>query len=219
MGLGEGGRKRAATMRYLVGLPSYKNLGEALEGVLARHLAPQRKRQAEKARATPTPTSPASPLPHLLPKSVALSQAKREERLAQYQQVVALREQGFSQTAIASQVGIGHATVSRWLSNGTFASTTIAPAKDPARSSPQISCREVGSWLSQQRAVASGTGRRRLHPHLSQRLQATRSLPSRRQEEVRIFQPASTLPCARTRSGVSLASSRLQTSWPRTKKR
>jgi transposase len=97
-----------------------KNLGEALEGVLARHLAAQRKRQTEKARVTPPPTSPASPPPHLLPKSVALSQAKREERLAQYQQVVVLREQGFSQTAIASQVGISHATVSRWLSNGTF---------------------------------------------------------------------------------------------------
>ena len=49
-----------------------------------------------------------------------MSQAKREERLAQYQQVVALRKQGFSQTAIAAQVGIGHATVSRWLRNGTF---------------------------------------------------------------------------------------------------
>lgn len=33
---------------------------------------------------------------------------------------MALRKQGFSQTAIASQVGIGHATVSRWLSSDTF---------------------------------------------------------------------------------------------------
>jgi len=56
----------------------------------------------------------------VIPKSVVLSQAKREQRLAQYQQVLALREQGLSQTAIAVQVGIGHATVSRWLSNGTF---------------------------------------------------------------------------------------------------
>jgi hypothetical protein len=62
----------------------------------------------------------ASQPPNLLPKSVALSQAKREERLAQYQQVVALGEQGFSQTAIASQVGIGHASVSRCLSHGLF---------------------------------------------------------------------------------------------------
>jgi predicted transcriptional regulator len=34
--------------------------------------------------------------------------------------VVALGERGFSQTAMAGQVGISHATVSRWLSNGTF---------------------------------------------------------------------------------------------------
>jgi transposase len=47
-------------------------------------------------------------------------QAKREERLAQYQHVVALRKLGFSQTAIANQVGIGHATVSRWLESGAF---------------------------------------------------------------------------------------------------
>src|SRR5258708_17716318 len=80
-----------------------KSLGEALEGFLARHLAAQRKRQTEKVSVTPTSTSSTSPPPHLLPKSVVLSQAKREERLAQYQQVVALREQGFSQTAIASQ--------------------------------------------------------------------------------------------------------------------
>ncbi|WP_220197948.1 helix-turn-helix domain-containing protein [Ktedonospora formicarum] len=55
-----------------------------------------------------------------MPSKSPLSQAKREERLARYQQVVNLREQGFSQTTIAAQVGIGHATVSRWLRNGTF---------------------------------------------------------------------------------------------------
>lgn len=97
-----------------------KNLGEALEGVLSRHLAAQRRRQTETARAAPLLASQAQEPPNVLPKNVALSQAKREARLAQYQQVVALREQGFSQPAIASQVGISHATVSRWLSNGTF---------------------------------------------------------------------------------------------------
>jgi transposase len=97
-----------------------KNLGEALEGVLARHLAAHRKRQIETARAVPLLTSQTQGPPKVLPKNVALSQAKREERLTQYQQVIALREQGFSQTAIAEYVGISHATVSRWLSNGTF---------------------------------------------------------------------------------------------------
>jgi transposase len=97
-----------------------KNLSEALEGVLARHLAAHRKRQTETARAAPILAPQTQEPPNVLPKNVALSQAKREERLAQYQQMVALREQGFSQTAIAEQVGIGHATVSRWLRNGTF---------------------------------------------------------------------------------------------------
>jgi transposase len=111
-----------------------KNLGDALEGVLSRHLAAHRKHQTEKARVISPPATQASQPPNLLPKSVALSQAKREERLAQYQQVVALREQGFSQTAIASQVGIGHATVSRWLSNGMFPEQKPRPraeSRDP----------------------------------------------------------------------------------------
>src|SRR5947209_18614176 len=77
-----------------------KNLGEALEGVLARHLAAQRKRQTETARATPILASPTPQPPNVLPKNVALSQAKREERLVQYQQVVAFRQLGFSQTVI-----------------------------------------------------------------------------------------------------------------------
>jgi transposase len=93
-----------------------QNLGEALEGVLARHLAAHRRNQAEKSRAVPLSDVP----PKLSSKAVELSRAKREARLAQYQQVVALREQGFSQTAIAEQVGIGHATVSRWLRHGSF---------------------------------------------------------------------------------------------------
>jgi predicted transcriptional regulator len=97
-----------------------KNLGEALEGVLARHLAARRKRQTETAKASHLQASQAGELPKVIPKSVALSQAKREQRLAQYQQVLVLREQGFSQTAIAEQVGISHSTVSRWLSHGTF---------------------------------------------------------------------------------------------------
>jgi len=98
----------------------FKNLGEALEGVLARHLAAHRKRQTETTRAALLLTMPTQEPPNVLPKNGARRLAKREERLAQYRQVIALREQGFSQTTIAQYVGISHATVSRWLSNGTF---------------------------------------------------------------------------------------------------
>lgn len=49
------------------------------------------------------------------PKVAQLQQTYREERLACYEQVVALRQRGLSQERIAEQVGIGHSTVSRWL--------------------------------------------------------------------------------------------------------
>ena len=42
---------------------------------------------------------------------------------------MALRKQGFSQTAIAEQVGIGHATVSRWLERGAFPEQQPRPRK------------------------------------------------------------------------------------------
>jgi transposase len=102
-----------------------KNLGEALEGVLARHLAVRRTRLTEEEG--PTPKLPAQPRcpPKMSPKEAELSQAKREERLALYQHVVALRKLDLSQEAIADRVGVGHATVSRWLRSDTF------PEKQP----------------------------------------------------------------------------------------
>ena len=106
-----------------------KNLGEALEGLLARHLAAHRTRLTEESRARPLETAQPGQPPKLSPKAAELRQAKREERLARYQQVVALGKQGFSQTAIADQVGIGHATVSRWLSSGVFPEPQPRPRK------------------------------------------------------------------------------------------
>jgi len=81
-----------------------KNLGEALEGLLARHLAAHRRGIAQKPSAIPLSDVPAKQPPRYHrshPKAVELSQAKRAERFAQYEQVVALRKQGFSQTAKA----------------------------------------------------------------------------------------------------------------------
>jgi len=97
-----------------------KNLGEAVEGVLAHHLAAHRNRVAQELRATPLSTEHAIHPPKQRPKKAEIQQGKREERLAQYQHVVTLRKLGFSQTAIATQVGVAHSTVSRWLSGDTF---------------------------------------------------------------------------------------------------
>jgi len=96
------------------------NLSKSLEGVLSRHLAAHRTRMDLASRARPLSTPQGKGPPKKSPKQAHQSQAKREERLAQYQQVVALHQLGFSQIAIASQVGIGHATVSRWLRHGSF---------------------------------------------------------------------------------------------------
>jgi transposase len=97
-----------------------KNLGEALEGALARHLAAHRRGRTEKVSAQPLGGAPSKLPPKQSPKEALQSQSKREERLARYEQVVALRKLGFSQAAIAEQVGVAHSTISRWLSGGTF---------------------------------------------------------------------------------------------------
>jgi transposase len=107
-----------------------KNLGEALEGLLARHLAAHRTRLTQESSATPLPAAQAGQPPKLSPKEAELQQAKREERLARYQQVVALRKQGFSQTAKALAGGDrpchGLALVGEW----RVSRTTTAPAKN-----------------------------------------------------------------------------------------
>lgn len=98
--------------------------------MLSRHLAWSSRSQTEKVRATPLSTAHPKKPSQSSPKAVVLSQAKREERLAQYEQVVALRKQGFSRDPPRlSQVGIGHATVSRWLRSETFPERAAAPTK------------------------------------------------------------------------------------------
>ncbi len=129
MGLGEGGRKRV-TICDTSSAPHPTKIGERHKtGLLARHLAAHRSSLAEKSSLTPLCGVPDIQPPKMSPKEAELSQAKREERLARYQQVEALRKQGFSQTAIAEQVGIGHATVSRWVVHGAFPEPRSRPRK------------------------------------------------------------------------------------------
>jgi transposase len=97
-----------------------KNLGEALEGLLARHLAAQCKRQTQATLDEQGPVWQSKRAVRSSPKLERLQQARREERLAHYEQVLALRKLGMSQAAIARQVGIGASTVQSWLAAGTF---------------------------------------------------------------------------------------------------
>ncbi len=65
--------------------------------------------------------SPPIKLPvNVMPALAPIREAREEERLARYEQVIALREQGMSYQAIADHLGMGHATVERWLKAGHF---------------------------------------------------------------------------------------------------
>jgi transposase len=95
-----------------------KNLGEAVEDLLARHLSASRKRQVEVALEEQTPT--------WLPERTArrsqtpedIPSAYQQDRLACYQQMIQLHEHGMTQGAIAQQIGVSLNTVRRWLANG-----------------------------------------------------------------------------------------------------
>jgi transposase len=58
--------------------------------------------------------------PYLSPLPEQTVQLHRAERLARYEQAVALRKQGLSYQAIAERVGVGHSTVQRWIEAGIF---------------------------------------------------------------------------------------------------
>src|SRR5216683_754660 len=84
-----------------------KNLREDLEGLLARHLAGKRQEKTQEILDEPTPAWQATRSSRLSRKVEQIQQNRREERLARYQQVIALRRQGMSQAAIARRVGMG----------------------------------------------------------------------------------------------------------------
>jgi transposase len=100
--------------------PVLKNLREALEGLLARHLAIQCKRETQTILDEQAPVWQAKRATRSSPTLLRLQQSRREERLAHYEQVIALRKLGLSQPAIARPVGIGASTVQSWLAVGAF---------------------------------------------------------------------------------------------------
>jgi transposase len=74
-------------------------------------------------------TSTAAPRQTLQPKrsvakaqqrTIALSQSRRRDRLARYEQVRRLHELGWTQKAIASQVNLAPKTIARWLRHDSF---------------------------------------------------------------------------------------------------
>ncbi len=104
-----------------------KNLGEEVEGLLARHLGIKRRKQVQETLEEHIPIEHATRSVRRSPKVVRLQQAYREERLARYEQVIALRKLGMSQAAIAKRVGMGQSTVGNWLEASAYPETIRGP--------------------------------------------------------------------------------------------
>jgi transposase len=97
-----------------------KNLREDLEGCLARHLTVKHREKTQEILDTPAPAWQAVRFRRLSPKVEQIQQKRREERMARYQEIIALRKQGMSQATIARRVGMGASTVQSWLTAGAF---------------------------------------------------------------------------------------------------
>jgi transposase len=96
-----------------------KNLSEALQRCLSHHLSMSRKQQTRELLEAP-PVLQRKRTPYLSPLQKQTVQLHRTERLARYEQAIALRKQGLSHQAIAERVGVGHSTVQRWVAAGAF---------------------------------------------------------------------------------------------------
>lgn len=129
--LGAPGTIQVADRFHLV-----KNLGDLLQPLLTRHLLAVRKLSQEKMSNDLDRRKEPEPLikgpGQISPRLAALQKARADERFARYEQVLALREQGFSFQAIGERLGMGPSTVQRWVATGCF---------------PQRKTREQGSQL------------------------------------------------------------------------
>lgn len=101
-----------------------KNLGDLLQPLLTRHLLTIRKQCQEKMSNDLNRQKEPEPLikgpGQISPRLAARQKAREDERLARYEQVLALREHGFSFQAIGERLGIGQSTVQRWVKEGQF---------------------------------------------------------------------------------------------------
>src|SRR5438034_8643812 len=115
MGLGEGGRKRAAALWYLVGSPSHKNLREVLERLLGRVHA----RLKEHYDAMAGPIRARSTRRRTKNEHMA-SQVARVRREARYEEVVRLYQQGTPILRIADDLHMSRTTVRKFVAAGAF---------------------------------------------------------------------------------------------------
>ena len=109
-----------------------KNLSQALQVLLTAHLTVHRKKKTQEAGWREEAPGLTDRERRLSPQQAHIQNVHREDRLARYEQVMALAKQGMSQEVIARTVGVGHSTVSQWLRAGAF------PERKPREQSSQI---------------------------------------------------------------------------------
>jgi transposase len=108
------------------------NLVEAIEATLARYPSrllggPNPEKEENSSSKAPSDSKKQTTVKSDM---LVAREAKRAMRLEQYNQVIALRQQGVVLKDIVSQVGIGNRTVNRWLAHGAF------PERKPRASGP-----------------------------------------------------------------------------------
>jgi len=111
-----------------------KNLGEAVVQVLERHRADLREVRVP-AEASPQPEGGTQQAADLTRETSALGvsrqtwsqrrqQARRSQRVARYERMLALRERGLAIAAIAQELGVARRTIHRWLAAGSCSERT-----------------------------------------------------------------------------------------------
>ncbi|MCC7367074.1 MAG: ISL3 family transposase [Chloroflexi bacterium] len=111
-----------------------KNLGEAVVQVLERHRADLRE-VIVPSEASPQPAGGRPPTADLTRETPTLGvsrqtwsqrrqQARRSQRVARYERMLALRERGLPIAAIAQELGVARRTIHRWLAVGSFSERT-----------------------------------------------------------------------------------------------
>jgi transposase len=109
-----------------------KNLRKALAVLLTPHLTAYRKKKTPQSGTQKESTFPQDQARRLSPQQTRIQHLHRQERLARYEQVVALAKQGMKRRAIADQVGVGLTPIQNWLKAGSF------PERKPREQSSQL---------------------------------------------------------------------------------
>jgi transposase len=136
MGLGEGGRKRATAMLYLVGPPSHLNWRE----MLSRFCQRQSKHLYRVETVVGQPLTDEARLPvELRPRRVnlPLQQQRRQVRLELYHQVRQLSAKGMSKAEIARVLGISRGRVRVFVNAPEYPEVAL-PGPQPSMIDPYV---------------------------------------------------------------------------------